>query len=442
MPNSLNFFSGIESENHFSAAMRGGARHMLTSYLYLRKKGTDMVKTRKSQYPDLHFFIDSGAHSFQMGVGDSQYAKWSLSDFETYVKEYADWIRANRDYIFCAAELDIESRVGLAKVKEWQEKYFYPLEQEGIPICYVWHSERGFDGWEEMCQKHSYVGLPGELSKEKDFNKYMAVAKRYTCKVHGFAATKQTDFRDWPWFSVDSITWKSAEMYGVFLHWDWRKQKLVSIDKINIHKRAWYKDEIVKAGYDSDAIIHDTDYKEVTNYAIYAFHQMEQFYQKLYSDRVFYYELRLPHPDAFKKLKAKNLVSYWNKMRPKDVFTLHSSEDNVMLIKKFLHSLACVQYQKLSKIRKSGREFLEKYFQLQLDKNDPIEFQKELSLKIAPLNPVAIPRTSIEDFIPENSPPRVREDDEFLLGIEEDEDYLEIFELEDLLETYELPYRV
>lgn len=139
----------------------------------------------------MKFMVDSGAHSFRSDV--DKYKNWSLTDYEDFIEGYCKWLLHNRAYIFSAVELDIDSNVGVNIVAGWQERYFLPLQEKGLEIIYVWHSERGLQGWEETCSKFSYVGLPGGLSSDPDFNKYMTVARRYTVKVHGFAASVTGD---------------------------------------------------------------------------------------------------------------------------------------------------------------------------------------------------------------------------------------------------------
>jgi intein/homing endonuclease len=197
------FFSGVEGQSHFQACVDAGVTHCLASFLYLQKKDLDLIKKRKRKHPHISFLIDSGAHTFQTDYAKFQH--WSKQDFENYVQEYSRWLLKNKDYIFAGVELDIDftlnmlfggsqnSSVGLAMVENWQRKYFQPLQEQGVDICYVWHKERKLEGWEEMCSKFPYVGLPGEMSAEPDFNKFVSVAKRYNTKVHGFAASVTGD---------------------------------------------------------------------------------------------------------------------------------------------------------------------------------------------------------------------------------------------------------
>ena len=333
-----NFLSGVESTQHYQACLDAKAKHVLVSYLYVQKKGLDVIKDRKNRNPEVNFLVDSGAHTFQTDA--AKFSSWSLADYERYVQSYVKWLEANRAYLFAAVELDIDFNVGTSTVEGWQQRYFVPL-QESLPIIFVWHAQRGLEGWEEMCSKYPYVGLPGEMSGEADFNKYMTVAKRYMTLVHGFAATKQADFRDWPWASVDSITWKTSEMYGTLIDWDDHSQKL-RYDPIKAN-RANYRDKFISFGLDAEGIITDTAYKEVTKYALISMTRMEAFYANRYKDRTFYYERRLPQPKRCLKIKDKKTRRLWQSLDPSKSFGQHIGEANPVNIRKFLYAISCVQ---------------------------------------------------------------------------------------------------
>ena len=421
MSSPKNFLSGCEGEQHFQAAIDSGAENILMSYLYLSKKNDpDLIKRRKRAYPHINFLIDSGAHTFQAKMSD--YAQWKRADFESYCKGYVEWLKQNRAYIFAGVELDIDyclnmtlagnsnSTVGTSIVEEWQKNYFMPLEELGLQICYVWHKERKLEGWEDMCRKFPYVGLPGEMSSDNDFNKYMTVARRYCTKVHGFAATKQADFRDWPWFSVDSITWKTAEMYGTLIHWDERKQVLIfDQDKNN---RAAYRADFERHGLDAEAIIKDTNYKEVTKYALISMTSMEKFYVRKHSARTAYHERRLPHPTRLEALAPARIAPLWLSFLPKETFKDHAGETKIEKLRQFLIALSAIQYRRIDKLQgnKSRLDFLGAYFPKLIHPAiaDIDLLQKEVVAYTAPLNPPALSRTDREHFNPSNNPPKSR----------------------------------
>ncbi len=405
-----NYFSGIEGAQHFQACVDAGAVHVLTSFLYLEKTDLDVVRKRKKKYPHLKFLIDSGAHTFQSDK--DKYSAWTLNDFEAYIKRYVAWLRKNKNYIEAAVELDIDWNVGTNVVEGWQKKYFLPLLAEGIEIIFVWHKQRGLEGWEDMCSRFSYVGLPGEFSSEPDFNKYMTVAKRYTTKVHGFAATKQLDFRDWPWFSGDSTTWKSSERYGTLIHWDERAQKLVFEEDKS--QRALYRTDFEKAGLDAEAIIKDTNYREVTKYALVSIRRMEDFYERKYADRLFYYSLRLPHPDVVGTLPEAEVRHFWKLFRPDTLFKHLAGQKSLGLIRGYLAALAAIQCRETNYLNShaGALAFLGQYFPKLVTPQlaDPQVFQRELSQYIAPPNPPAMERVEATHFLPTNNVPKAREE--------------------------------
>jgi len=426
-----NYFSGVEGKQHFNAATSAGAQHCLMSYLYIKDSGTSMLRARKKR-TGVKFMIDSGAHTLQVNAHNPKSAQsgWKLKDYEDYLKGYVTWLKQNRDLYDVAVELDISYPLNLAAgrkgddmyghqvVEQWRRTIFAPLQDLGINIVYVWHGANGLQGWEQMCAEYPYVGLPGEKSSDSDFNKYMAVARRYSTPVHGFAATKQSDFRDWPWYSIDSTSWKSSERYGTLIVWNEASQRLRYYeDKAD---RAQFKQLFTKLGFNADAIIKDTDYREVTRFALWSFATMERFYETRFKDRIFYYELRLPAPIIIRNHWSKTqVVEQWAKFDPKRVFALHEAEADPDKLRTFLIAISSVQNRRLGFIKgdADAESFLTSYWAAQLAKSplDIADFQREVAMLTAPKNKAAEPRTTLEDYVPTNNPPKPREEVDFSL---------------------------
>jgi hypothetical protein len=419
-----NYFSGCEGKQHFEAVVKSGAEHALCSYLYVRKAGVDLLKDRKKKFPHMQFMVDSGAHTLIESY-HQKFKSWKVKDFEDYCIAYRDWLLQNLDYIDVAVELDIDYCINMATgnqpdapygakvVKEWQDKYFRPLEEKGLPIIYCWHEPRGMQGWEEMCSDFSYVGLPGEFSSNPDFNKYVTVAKRYTTRIHGFAATKQADFRDWPWYSIDSTSWKDSERYGVLLHWDEHKQRfLYDQDKTRRHL---YRDAMLKYGLPADKIIAGKDYKSFTIFALISMTLMEKFYQRKYSTRVFYYELRLPHPKAISKMSNQAVNQFWDKCHGDEKFQMTASMKDKWEV---CYWLSMVQYKQPGILTlPNAVVFFNKFFGglLAANPNDIVGLQKALAEFISPPNPPPVPRSLPAHYVPSNNPPRQREEEPLTL---------------------------
>jgi hypothetical protein len=245
----------------------------------------------------------------------------------------------------------------------------------------------------------------------------MTIAKRYCTKVHGFAATKQADFRDIPWYSVDSITWKTCEMYGSLIHWDKHNQKLMFLEK---HERVQVKQQMKDYGFNADAIVADKDYKEVTRYALFSMRAMEEFYEKKYKDRIFYYELRMPHPVVIMKvLKDDEVENLWELMRPEKLFKGKEKEKNVYKLRKYLASISAIQHRLDSYVTSNpfASEFLTEYFPrlMQPSMVDMGIFQKEIANYIAPPNPPALARIDATHYIPSQNVPKKRDVSELTL---------------------------
>lgn len=425
-----NFFSGVEGQRHFSAAMAAGAKHMLVSYLYVAKQ-PGLLAARRAQYPDLKVMLDSGAHTLQTSMGKAPYNTWKLKDFENYVQGYAKFLNQNRANVFAAVELDVAYSLNLATgrgandpygdsvVDSWRRNIFMPLQKSGMNIIYVWHPSQGQTGWEEMCANYPYVGLPGEMSKNDDFSVYMGVAKRYLTKVHGFAATKMTDFRDWPWFSIDSITWKAGEIYGTLPVWLEASQRLKFVSK---GEREPYRNIFVNQGLDADKIINDTDYGEVTRSSLKSMTAMEEFFKDRYKKRIFYYELRLPTPGrVLNQWTRERCKIIWKKLfRPSECFPQHTAPVSLELVRKWLHALACAQYRELNMLTPEGKKFLEHYFPAPMSATpiDTIGLAKEVAIRVSPGNETALRRETEDDFANNSNAARPRAE---MLAVETDE---------------------
>lgn len=408
------YFSGVESNQHFDHCVRAGVGHVLMSFWQFHDKNLGIVAQRKKAHPHIKFMVDSGAHTFLTDADGFASRGWKERDFENYVRSYVDWLRRNRKYVDVGVELDIDftlnrvlagddnAALGGNIVANWQQKYFKPLQAIGIPIIYVWHENRKMEGWKEMCSQFDYVGLPGEMSKNPDFNKFISVARRYCTRIHGFAATKLIDFRDIPWYSVDSITWKTGEMYGLMIVWDARTQTLTLEDDKT--KRHTYRGHIEAAGFDADKIIADSDYKEVTRFSLWSMRQMELFYQDKYSKRRFYYDVRLPHPEVVSQWDAKTSAEWWKRFDPKERFAKHAhvgaTGQQIALC-----AIAAIQgqhYSFLNGPKGDYKDFLKTYFPKLADPlvSDPSIFQQEMASYVSPRNDPAQRRSDPSHVTP------------------------------------------
>ena len=241
--------SGVEGKTYWDIVVnKAKMGFVLMSYHYLQSKKGDFLKERIEENPHVKVFIDSGAHTF---LTNEKFLDMPMSFWEDYLEKYTSWLIQNKDYIFACANLDLESIVGNEQVDEWNDKYFKKVEEAGIEVCYIWHSPRGETGWEEMCRKHSYIGLSIQNDTDTTLQKLMKkikVAQKYNTRVHGMALTKTDILVRVPFFSADSTTWLVGQQYGELNWFDGRKMR-------RLGKTEWrrnYKTKLLKEPFNAD----------------------------------------------------------------------------------------------------------------------------------------------------------------------------------------------
>ena len=171
------------------------------------------------------FMTDSGAFSFmgKFSEGSKEYEEATHEKFWIpYIEAYVKWLREHKEYIYSAANLDIDKIVGERIVDKWNKKYFEPLEKEGIQIVYVAHEAPGeataMRRFKEYCRRYQYVGI--NQSQKQYAAQIYQMAKQFHCRVHGFAWTELGLVRHYPFFSLDSVTWLGGVRFGTTYDYD------------------------------------------------------------------------------------------------------------------------------------------------------------------------------------------------------------------------------
>lgn len=179
---------------------------------------------------------DSGAHSFfaekpEAGLsasGHSRKSKYNYSP-EDYFAKYLDFVKRNNAELDYFVELDIGELVGQEQVEKWREV----LKSEGLYqkciTCYH-PSIMDLDYFEYMC-KHSeskYLAVEGDRPMQRkgrlDYTTLIKLARKHSCKLHGFAMTKPDALSTFPFYSVDSSSWNAFIVWG--------KSGLIKKDKL------------------------------------------------------------------------------------------------------------------------------------------------------------------------------------------------------------------
>jgi hypothetical protein len=259
---SVLFFSA-SSTGDFQQLYDFGIREMLVSYFYLKKslayydKMLPLIKEQGGL-----FMTDSGAFSFasKFGEGTPEYEEARHEKFWIpYLEEYIAWIREHKKYIFCAANLDIDSIVGQEVVHKWNQKYFEPLEKDGIQIVYVAHEGNVYstilDSLKYYMKRYEYVGV-NQVHKEQAAKIYQ-LAKYYNRRIHGFAWTEFDLLKRYPFFSADSVTWLGGVRFGTTYDYDGKNFRTIDYKRKYLRKANRYAYEQI--GVDIDKVTKTED---------------------------------------------------------------------------------------------------------------------------------------------------------------------------------------
>lgn len=225
------FLSGVEPEDNFKTAIKVTS-NLLQSYWYIKRRGKDKIVERFSMVKKNALLVDSGAHTF---LSLPEYQDKSVEYWEDYLKGYVSFVKKYRDKIFACVEMDIDTLVGTEQVNKWREEYFHPLEEDGIPVIYVYHAEKGLEEWERMCKRYPYVGFSYNEFKSPEYegiiDQLFEIAIANKAKIHGFAVSGYKELTTHPYFSSDSTTWISGAQYGELNYFEGGKLKRLTKDK-------------------------------------------------------------------------------------------------------------------------------------------------------------------------------------------------------------------
>ena len=272
-------YSGVENPQYFNLLYSMGVRNFLMSYHYIHGKKLDMTTYRDK---GIKFFIDSGVYTF---VSNEEYHDLPKEHWEEHIVNYLAWARENKDVIFAIANMDMEILFDKETVDEWNEKYFEPFMIEtGIPVCFIWHQERGMDGWEEYCQRYPFTGFSwvSESATGDGFeygNKLLRIAQKYGSVCHGMGMTRTSLLTKLPFYTSDSTTWLVGLQYGEVNYWTGKKMTRLKKDKW----KGEYLNDLVAYGLDRDKLLNE-DKEEMIKANVIAFIEAEKFiHQKLKS---------------------------------------------------------------------------------------------------------------------------------------------------------------
>lgn len=199
------FLAGSEHQSLIEYVLKHPIKPInhLFSYFYIRKKNK-MQDYLKFKAKTKRILIDSGAHTFHTAQNEN---------FYEYTQAYADFIRKqDTPNIIGYFEMDIDNRIGYQNVLKLRRI----LEEATDKIIPVWHKNRGFKKFEQMCRNYNYVSiscLPIEGIPNTDLHKFVQVAHDNNCLIHGLGGTRKYILENVDFDSVDSASWLFGSMF-------------------------------------------------------------------------------------------------------------------------------------------------------------------------------------------------------------------------------------
>lgn len=263
--------------------------NIFMSYYYMRKKKEPATLFENRKHVKT-IIVDSGAHTFfsensDSGLTVSVHTKKTKTaeSPEEYFEEYLLWAKKYYDYYDYFVELDIGELVGQETVLQWRER----LKQHGIFDKCITVMHPATCTYEEYLQmlkdsESKYVALEGLRPGQKQisYGKYLIPAYKQGIKVHGFALTNKKMIEKYPFFSVDSSSWKAGLQYGTYA------RSVDGVSKaVNFKKHKWHLD--MEQPNLIDVYSEDLKVQRLARLklSVKSYADMQQYYTKLWKSR-------------------------------------------------------------------------------------------------------------------------------------------------------------
>jgi len=215
--------------------------YILESFYYITDWQKEFIK--EGLFKD--FMLDSGAFTFM--ENSNKDVSW-----DEYLNKYIDFINEyDIDYFF---ELDVDSIVGLDKVRQMRNKLEVETGKDSIP---VWHINRGKENFIKLTKEYDYIAygafMTDGISRNKNLKYlpwFIKKAHDNDCKIHLLGYTGK-DLHKLNADSVDSSSWTFGNRGKFLFEFDGKKmnkkdlsdrKKRMDAKKIAIHNfKEWVK---------------------------------------------------------------------------------------------------------------------------------------------------------------------------------------------------------
>lgn len=273
--------AGAEGSYFRKLMISMGAKACLLSYYYLRLKLKDGQETMQDILNDLKEFdfvyLDSGGHTLRLAVEEGK-LNISLLDF---VKEYYAFCREYRHYftVFGAVDAYVQdTEFDFDTMVEW----YFKAPTERIHVAPTLLVEMSLSAWRKVgvYQQFDYVAYNVAARANKfrgEMRQHLLTAQRNKVRTHGYAMTKQEDFRALNFSSVDSLTWLGGQKYGSTYVFRAGKMRTYGLDyKLKIRRRL--VNVCRKYNIDFAEVMKD-NYKEVNKLNLVAWKELDEYYR-------------------------------------------------------------------------------------------------------------------------------------------------------------------
>ena len=195
----MKYYSAVVNEDEIAATTIMPPYNILASYHYFKNK-IDVI--RKSVDSGHDVFIDSGAFS-----AENSGKAINLDDYCLFLKECKATYYASLDVI--------------GDAKATMENYEYMVQKYGLKPILAFHMGSELKDLDIILKKQEikYIALGGlvfssGISQHCDEVWAYILRNRKGLRVHGFGLTNIELMQRYPWYSVDSSSFKSCKRFG------------------------------------------------------------------------------------------------------------------------------------------------------------------------------------------------------------------------------------
>jgi len=194
----MKYYAAVGDKRELSAVVVTPPVRALFSYFYYKNK-----------IHEIHEFLNAGHEAFLDSGAFSVHNAGATVNIDDYCK----FVIASKCPIF--AGLDV---IGNAEATKMNTKYMF--DNYGLKAIPTFHMGSSLNDLEELVHgNYSYIALGGLAFAANTINHCDAVwhyilTHNPKLRVHGFAVTNVEIMRRYPWYSVDSSSYKSCRRFG------------------------------------------------------------------------------------------------------------------------------------------------------------------------------------------------------------------------------------